>query len=415
MRTIFILSALMLIGLTGFGQSFIASGKVTDRQSGMPLAGASVFCQNTTIGTTTNAEGNFQLTLPGGGYDLVISFNGYETFSMRISQGMENIRSIPVEMKVKDKNLEEVAIVATNEVKDGWEKYGALFRDQFLGMTRNSGMCRIENPESLRFLYSRKRDRLKVLAREPLRISNAALGYVIRYELDSFIHEFGSGNTESVGYALFEQMTGSEEEQQLWKTNRENAYYGSMLHFMRCYYDSTLGMNGYKLARVDPRTGKNTTIGDPYDSSIYRSTASGDVQLLNKGKLRVAYTLEQPEKKYLAANKLPENTTIQISILDFPEEIIIEQNGYFHDQKDILSLGYWSWEKLADMLPYDFDPEYLRRHGHSRSKTDMAITGNGQDAYRSSSLPSLSQIFAILFTHTSSRLFSEASTVGVPM
>ena len=335
----------------------MAAGKVTDRQTGLPLVGASVFCQNTTIGTATGTEGNFQLNLPGGGYDLVISYSGYETFSIRIDPGIENIRSLSVQMKLKDKNLEEVAIVATNEVKDGWEKYGALFREQFLGMTRNSELCRIENPETLRFLYSRKRDRLKVLAREPLRITNNALGYVIRYELDSFIHEFATGNTESVGYALFDKMKGGEEDEQTWKTNRENAYYGSMFHFMRCYYDSTLALNGYKLDRLDAVTNKIIAIRNPYDSSIYQLTPSGEVLLMNKGKLRVAYTLEQPEKKYLAARKLAENTTIQISILEFPSEITILENGYFHDQKEILALGYWAWEKIADMLPYDYDPE----------------------------------------------------------
>jgi hypothetical protein len=55
--------------------------------------------------------------------------------------------------------------------------------------------------------------------------------------------------------------------------------------------------------------------------------------------------------------KLPMNTSVQISILEFPEYIAIEQNGYYYDQKDILTSGYWSWEKLADLLPYDYDPE----------------------------------------------------------
>jgi hypothetical protein len=130
-----------------------------------------------------------------------------------------------------------------------------------------------------------------------------------------------------------------------------------MLHFMRCYYDSTLRLNGYKLDRVDPKTDKSTLIHNPYDAVRYGISEDGDVMLLNNGKLRVVYTGERPEPKYLRVRKLPLNTTVQISILEFPDYIAIEQNGYYYDQKDILTSGYWSWEKLADLLPYDYDPE----------------------------------------------------------
>jgi len=51
------------------------------------MAGASVFCQNTTIGSVSNNEGDFTLRLTKGGYDLVVSYTGYETRLLRISNG----------------------------------------------------------------------------------------------------------------------------------------------------------------------------------------------------------------------------------------------------------------------------------------------------------------------------------------
>ena len=338
-------------------QGFSVAGSVTDVQSGLPLTGASVFCQNTTLGTVTNTEGRFRMQLPDGGYDLVISFNGYETQSLRINASTEGLQSIDVKLKMKDRSLEAVSIVATTELRDGWKRYGDLFSGLFLGMTVNSDSCRIDNRDSLRFFYSKKRDRLKVMAREPLNIVNNALGYVIRYELDSFVHEFGSGMTEYTGYARFEEMDGDDTQKSKWAEARERAYYGSMLHFVRCYYDSTLRLNGYKLERIDRKSEESTLIYNPYDSVRYGITDEGDVLLLNDGKLRVVYTQERPEPKYLQVKKLPANTPVQISILDFPDYILIEQNGYYFDQKDILINGYWSWEKLADLLPYDYDPE----------------------------------------------------------
>src|SRR5688500_2906729 len=66
-------------------QGFRVAGKVIDASTRQPLQGASVFCQNTTIGTVTNADGDFHLMLNNGGYDLAVSFMGMETQSMRIS------------------------------------------------------------------------------------------------------------------------------------------------------------------------------------------------------------------------------------------------------------------------------------------------------------------------------------------
>ncbi len=59
---------------TLFSQSYYTiSGKVVDVASQTPLQGASVFAQNTTLGTATDVNGNFKLQLPNGGYDLIVN------------------------------------------------------------------------------------------------------------------------------------------------------------------------------------------------------------------------------------------------------------------------------------------------------------------------------------------------------
>jgi hypothetical protein len=35
---------------------------------------------------------------------------------------------------------------------------------------------------------------------------------------------------------------------------------------------------------------------------------------------------------------------------------VIEENGYFFDQKDITTNDYWGFKKVGDMLPYDYVP-----------------------------------------------------------
>jgi hypothetical protein len=53
---------------------------------------------------------------------------------------------------------------------------------------------------------------------------------------------------------------------------------------------------------------------------------------------------------------LPAYLKSQITILDINDGFVIQQNGYFYDQNDVTNIGYWSWEKMAEALPYDYKP-----------------------------------------------------------
>src|ERR1700748_240085 len=90
-----------------YGQ-FTVKGRVVDSASMEPLYGASVFCQNTTSGTTTNKQGEFSLALKSGGYELIISFTGYLTREIRITNNDNS--PLQVQMVKEEKSMEEVVI-----------------------------------------------------------------------------------------------------------------------------------------------------------------------------------------------------------------------------------------------------------------------------------------------------------------
>src|SRR4030095_13209496 len=81
------------------------SGKVAD-ESG-PIAGASVTVKNSTVGTTTDANGDFSLSVPSSAKSLVISFLGYETREINITG---NVLSITLQKSGASK-LDEVVVV----------------------------------------------------------------------------------------------------------------------------------------------------------------------------------------------------------------------------------------------------------------------------------------------------------------
>jgi CarboxypepD_reg-like domain len=349
----------LLFSLQAMSQekSFSIAGKIIDEKSGQPLAGASVFCQNTTKGTISDNEGHFSLRLANGGYDLVISYTGYETRLIRVGKGNKETDSMSIALKAEDKSLGEVVVAGSAEVADGWDKYGKFFLDNFIGTTPNAGECVLNNKDAVHFYFYKKRNKLKVKAKDVLNITNNALGYTIKYQLDSFVYDYTENIGSYTGYPLFEELSGTAQQQEAWKKRRAYAYSGSRLHFIRSWYDSTLTDEGFVLERAD--SGKNnkfSLLKDPYDSSIY-AVDSGDVEITMNGKLRVSYANEVPDKKYLEEHRFSPNTRVQISALDVVNGFVIEENGYFYDQSDVTNIGYWSWEKLAEVLPYDYVPE----------------------------------------------------------
>jgi iron complex outermembrane receptor protein len=57
---------LLLTSLSAFSQNnFTVTGKITD-EANKPLEGVTVTVQGTTAITTTNADGNFQISVPSG-------------------------------------------------------------------------------------------------------------------------------------------------------------------------------------------------------------------------------------------------------------------------------------------------------------------------------------------------------------
>lgn len=342
--------------------SFSISGKVVDAVTKNTMQGASVFAQNTTMGTATGAEGNFTLYLPNGGYDLIITYTGYETVSRRISTADADDKNIVIELKQKEKALEDVVVRASNEVKDGWEQYGSFFLDNFIGKTTNSKFCTITNKDVLHFYFSKKRNRLKVLATAPIEMENLALGYKLKYTLDSFTHEYGTQAGIYTGYPLFEEMQSTDSAQLLtWKENRSKAYKGSMLHFMRSVYYKQLKEEGFEIQFVAKNNDMETAVKLPNFYGALNYNKDDSTQLVeitpNQPDVAVLYNKEEPDAGYVLLNEdTPKKFQLSVINIAANESIAIEQNGYYFDQNDITITGYWTWDKIGDMLPYDYVP-----------------------------------------------------------
>ena len=347
----------LFFSISNAQSAYTISGVVINA-SGTQMQGASVFAQNTTLGTVTDINGKFTINLPAGGFELAFSYTGYKTETRRVSAAEAN-QKLEIILQEKEKELESVSVVASNEVMNGMEKYGTFFKEEFIGKTENAKNCEIQNPEVLHFFFSKKKNRLKIMASEQLIIKNNALGYTLKYALDSFTHEYKTEVSTFTGFPFYENIFADTVQILKWQEARAAAYKGSTLHFMRSLYNKTLKEEKFEVQFIVNANGKEEAIKikDIYGALDYsKDDSTQTVEILpNQPNVGILYMGAKPIANYLLENKT-EPKNFRFSLLTFKptESIVIEQNGYYYDQNDITTSGYWTWEKIADQLPYDY-------------------------------------------------------------
>lgn len=90
-----------------WAQTKTITGKVTDRQDGTPLIGVSVKVKNGPGGSSTGADGSFRLNVPAGATTLVISYIGYITQEVDVT----NATNLDVSLESDRTTLNEVVVV----------------------------------------------------------------------------------------------------------------------------------------------------------------------------------------------------------------------------------------------------------------------------------------------------------------
>lgn len=391
--------------LLSFAQRNI-EGRVISGEDRKPLSFANVFISNSTKGQQADDKGRFKLTnVPAGVLDLVVSFVGYETISIKVKA--DTLRKPLLIMLSPD----AIALqgVTVKRLKNGFERYYPLFKEHFLGKTLFSESCVLKNPKALWFSLSDDESELTINADEPLEIENRALGYTIKYDLEEFKYSFSQNYVTYYGFPFFQEMTTkNEKKQQKWHENREKAYFGSPQHFLKSAINHDWANAGYKvytmyreekrfflvplfpeikdsLGRIIQHAAKAKKEVDSTDIILSKNSwlhkipnlkRSPYVQYLHKlpldencifevrenlpllnfeNYLYVFYEREFEEPQFADLGK---KDAPQVSILTLLEpKTLIESTGHLVNPLAVLFEGRWGIEKMGEFLPIDYEPE----------------------------------------------------------
>lgn len=351
------------------------TGNIVD-EKGDPVKAATVFLSGTKKITVANDEGRFILTeIEPGTYQLVIKMLGYfpDAQNLIISRESPDIR---VELQPRSINLKEVVI----GTKGVWEENYEVFKENFLGFSKNAKRCEIINPKILNFNKNAGKGILTANTDDFLIIENRSLGYRIKYLLKNFEYNSNTETTVYDGETSFEELPGSDKQRKRYYENRKTSYYGSLMHFFRSIYNNTVLKEGFITNQVyaienvrDFESMRQFAVEVSEDKQRSRLTIDrrpvhfntlislSDSSLVSLKFLTGLYVTYNP-KKSMTSIKLPEGTkkidfNWNSSLLQLHlDEALIDKRGSIADYETFLIKGIWGERRVGDQLPFEYKP-----------------------------------------------------------
>ncbi|MEI7423193.1 MAG: carboxypeptidase-like regulatory domain-containing protein [Prolixibacteraceae bacterium] len=326
--------------ISGFSQ--VIRGTVIDKSSAEAIPFASIYFSGTTLGTTSNDKGDFELSLPKDlSNPLTVSAIGFNSFNLT---NYKNLDRLTVSLEPKKYELPAIEI-SGDENKNIRKRFLPIFRKAFLGMKVNAKQCRILNEGDIMLQYDKIEKTLKAFARHPILIQNDQLGYNISYFLDFF--EVRTTKQSALiskhslfyaGHALFIPIKAKDiKQKEEFEKERDQAYFGSKVHFFKSLWDNNANESGFKILDSNK---KILTI-DKLVHELQPPEGRTPQKFLVKQDPLVVYFDGFRRKSMIYIQK------------DF---VFFNSNGNF-DTFSLVFGGYWGKEGIADLLPFDYVPD----------------------------------------------------------
>jgi hypothetical protein len=370
------------------------SGTVRDSLTRRPLPFASVFLANTTRGATTDAQGHYALTgVPAGRYELAATYLGYQLRQRPIAVAQQ-AEVFDVALPPAAQQLAEVVVRPNPHRAADYQR----FLELFLGTSTVAKQCRVRNPDAVQIDYDAERNVLTASAPQALKVDNPALGYQLTFYDLAFQANFANEDmtVTSLSHLAFRELPGGAARQRRWAANRQRAYAGSLLHFLRSVHTNQVTAAGFevqRLRRVPNRRwaradsvrraalalGQLTGQASLPDSiwhalqqprvlnylyapllppAAYRRAAAGRVWLRFPDLLAVTYLRAKPDANYhqLSLTLTPGREQASVLHLTQDAEAELDVSGTPTDPLALLTEGYWGFMQMGDLLPLDYQP-----------------------------------------------------------
>jgi hypothetical protein len=213
-------------------------GIILNDQSKKPVKNAHVFFNKTTLGTTTNELGEFNLTdLTVGFIDLVVFASGYQPYKSTMKIEDNKNYSIKLELTEKETKINTTSL-SNRKLKRTTESVKAFLENE----ENCFGYCNVINIGIIK-VQDIDGDQI-IFCEQPLTIENNLTGYAINYFI--LPTKIENGETVLNGYYYYSEIKANNfDELMIHYWARLNNYLGSENHFLTAFYNSSYEKEGF--------------------------------------------------------------------------------------------------------------------------------------------------------------------------
>lgn len=337
--------------------TYTISGTVKNTK-GENIQSATVFITGTQKMTMTDADGGFAFksVIPGN-YQVVVNMLGYNSIKedITVKNGSETLNLV---LAGKEIALKEVVIAVKKQSKRNMN----FFYKYFMGPSYNPDRYKILNPEIIDFVDTDTA--LTATTSDFLIIENKVLGYRVKYLLKRFVKWYDHNASYYEGDYIFEPMEGSPALEYYWTENRKKTYYGSLMHFYRSVYAGTTRKEGFLMYKSIPekKDAFASVERTPTDvEQMVQRTDSNYVHIKLDPYVNIAYDPEKAGKPDEADNGKPKKLIFSLG----NKGTLITVEGKIDSRgsiaiKHIHYNGYWGGQRVANLLPFEYKPDYSK-------------------------------------------------------
>ena len=351
---------LLFLSPLAYSQSIKAI--IADEESREVIPDVFVFLDNSSTGSITDAQGEFELKTEGyPNLLLVFSHLNYELYSLEV-KNMANMADT-IFLTPSGLVLEEAVVVekARPRVRSRSLK---RFKNEFLGENYDKALIDIINPEVL--LFTQNKGKLVAKSRDALVIENKVLGYRIKFFLEDY-ESYKEGDLIYKGNVFFEEMKGSKKEVAKFKRNRSKVYKQSSRSFFAALVQQKIGPNAYDIGyssfnklgefvNYEPMSVDSLMITeireDKYEITINRilTITNNQIKIAQGAQRNMGTTLGGRVGDFKQTqNKLP-----QSYLWSKHGRIIVNKYGSILNPTEVEEAGYWASLRVAALLPLDY-------------------------------------------------------------
>lgn len=336
---------------------------VVDIDTKKPIGDVFIFIDNSSTGTSTNIDGRYSLNVDSNSEQtIVFSHINYDIQRIKINE--KYLQADTIKLQPYTQLIDEVSIVEKKRSKNR-NKRIQRFSDAFLGYSVNKNLVKITNSEKI--LFRENNNKLQAVIKEPINIINEQLGYTIKFYLEQFIL-YDNDDLFIKGSAFFEDMVGKRKKIARFKRNRKKLFEKTNRKFFNGLISKDLApdkyLTGYSSLNQN-RVFVNFT--EVQIDSLDLIKDENGLYILNIQQYFTIVIKDLPiypnngnalSPNFSTGVKSVDDTKFKFAtsyIKSKSNKIILDQSGRILNPLELEEYGYWSEQRIADLLPNDYN------------------------------------------------------------